>query len=177
VTIVAISEILDAQVTLLGTITGFTPKIIQEGDWSYYVENSDDMIANELPALFVVPLDPIVIEIGGSTNAGQVWTDLGGFDGALLVMTRILCCFEWTEGSEYIDQKISKAKDITDKFVGSAGDAYDMGGATLAGIEVFQTFPVSIELNPSEQADWSQRENSPLAIVAVSTTTKTRAQR
>lgn len=162
-----ISEVLDAHVALFQSLT-FAPLIVQEHGFDYYVANPN--VELELPSLWVRPVDPVNIEI----------FDLAASAIDLKIRTRAIVAFEWALGTEYIDAKIAIAEEVATKYLGEAVDDSDTlmkNAAGTVGVDVLQCRPQQILLTPPEQAQVSQSERDPIAVLAVVCETMTRGNR
>lgn len=157
-------ELVEAAITALngavGTTITFAPKIIQEGDLFFYVESST--LTDDLPAIFVRAQE-VAVDIGGGTQL----SDVGGHLIGSITNIRMVAVSSWDHGDEVVDKQINIAEEIAQVFIGSAGDAYDLVGASISGYLLVHALVTSMELNPPESSAVSFFEERQLFAVAV----------
>lgn len=155
------TELVDAAITLLNALTfARVPKIIQEGDLWFYVEN--DTLSNDLPAYFVKATDVRIF-------AGDEDQDLSDITGAIIgtsTRIRIVLVTTWDHGDEVVDTRQLEVQEIAQGFIRGAGDPFNMNAA-IAGYTITRAVPVSMELEPPESALVSIDEERQLYAVAV----------
>lgn len=152
------SEIVDAAiariVSQIGTTITFSPKIVQEGDFSFYTERSS--LLKDLPAVFVIA-SSLALEPDDLTVS--CWD----IQHAL----RVLVVDSWETGESLPPRKKQQnhAEEIAQVFIGGVGYASDLGG--VSGLRFLQAFPSHVDFEPAESKILSFDEERQLFAVAV----------
>lgn len=148
------TEIVEAIIAAInGASMGFTPKIVQEGDLSYWIER--ETLPDDLPAIFVqcqsVTLSP-------ATLTADTWSSV--------YPVRIVLVDTWDLGDNVRDLQQQRAEALAQVFIGGAGDAFDLGAA-VAGLQYLQVFPSRIDFDPAESRAISMDERRRVFVVVV----------
>ena len=114
----------------------WTPKLLMAGDLMYYPRNNTQTA--DLPAVFV---KPVRTQIGFPTVGGQQVEAEHSF--------RVVIWDAYSSGDVYLTEKIKRAEDVAQAFIGAAGVPYTLN--TEIGGHVIQAFPSSIEWSPPEE--------------------------
>lgn len=157
------NDLVEACITMLNAAIGstitFAPVLIQEGDLSFFIENDD--LTDDLPAIFVQSPN-VRINIGDGSP-----TDIGGHIAWTTTDIRIVIIGQWDHGDQVVDKRQSWAEEVAQVFIGGAGDAYDLGGASISGYDIIHALPTGMEMVPPESAAVSLLEERQLFAVAV----------
>lgn len=163
-------EVIDAAVALLSAAgLAFGPKLIQDGELGWYVEN--DALSLDLPALLVT-CGGLELDVTGEDGLSV----MGGQEVAVHHVLRVLVVFQWTDTEDLNRVKRSIAQEVVEVFIGSAGSAFGLGAA-IAGIEAFQVFPTGVEFDPPEDTLVSKDRTRQVAAVAITAAAQYRAVR
>jgi len=148
------TEIIEAVITMLkGGSLGFMPKLVQEGDISYWTERTD--LAEDLPALLVMCSK---VHLGPATMTAATWS--------CVYPLRVLLIDRWQIGDAVRDLQQQRAEGVAQAFIGSAGAAYDLGSA-IAGLDYLLAMPTKIDLEPAEGEVLKMDESRQIFAVSV----------
>lgn len=128
------------------------PVLVQPGDLRHYAENPDSLTF-EVPAVFVTA-EEVDIAIDG-LQGGLVYTQ---------TRLRLVLVESWDQPDEVTDTKTACAQELAQAFLDE--QAMDMD-ADILDYTVLRALPVSIELEPPEDAIVSQNRSRQLWAAAV----------
>lgn len=143
---------------VLGAELSFMPVLVQEGDLAFYAANP--IPANDLPAV-LVKASGVEIDIGRGELA-----DVGGDLVATRTTLRIVLVDTWDNGQQVVQRKIQRTQEIAQAFLRGSGQPYSMG-ASIPGYVIVHALPVSIELDPDEDALVSQQQEQQVYATAI----------
>ncbi len=159
------TELVDAAVTMIaGASMSFAPVIVQEGDLAFYVESRDPSL--DVPAVFVK-----------ATKVRIAVEDVTGARIGTMTTLRVVVINSWSDGDTVVDKRQAEAQDIAELFLGSAGTAFDIGGASITGYTIVRAVPVDLELEPPESALVSLLGDRQLYATAIAVTVNGFAER